>query len=213
MKIVKAFANKQDNTYCLQSCIKSVLDYYFADKDFEEHDIELNTGYHKGFYSWTPQCVIWLNKLGLDAKLFSPADYKEIGKRGLEYLEELKKGGIFEIEQQRGEYHYIGEIQQAAQEMVKKGFWVNKLLSVKELEDSLNDESILAVSKTVSEWLDGNYIAGKSHYVVAVKKYSPLIWRIEDPGLPVVQDRKVNQYINSHSIFGDTILIKGKNDK
>src|SRR3989344_5815405 len=209
MKIVQAFPNKQDNTHCLRSSVKSILSFYLPDRKFTELEIDKNTGYHKGYFSWMPQTVIWLNELGLKAKLFSPADYKEIGIRGLAYLKELKKDGIFEIEQQRGEYRYITEIQQAAQEMIRLNLWVNKLLSVQELETHLLDEDTLTICKTVYEWLDDKYIAGISHYVVVVKKYSPLTWIIQDPGLPKIQDRKVKQYINNHSIFGDIILIRG----
>ena len=207
MKLVKAYSNTFDNTFCLQASILSVLNYYFSGKVFSEEEVGVNTDYHPKYFSWFPKSVVWLDKLGLDVKLYSPADYKRIGIEGLEYLKELK-GKMYEVEEKRGEYKYLPEVQIAIKEMISSNLWIDKMLSVEELRNELKDQDTLAIGKTIYEWLDGNYIAGKSHFITIVKEYSSEVWLIQDPGLPKKQDRKVNQYINGHSILGDIILIK-----
>ncbi len=209
MKIIRAFSNDQSNTQCLQACVKSVLNYYFPTKFYSDDEVNKNTDYHNGCFSWSLRSIVWLNQLGLDTKIYSPFDYGELGKRGVAYLKEFKRDGAFELEQSRGEYRHIEEVQKASAEVVASGLWINKRMSVEDLESKLNDDNLLAIGKTVYEWLAGVPVVGSSHYVVVIKKYSPLVWRIMDPGLPVVEDRKVNQFIDGSPIFGDIILIDG----
>jgi len=191
----------------LQASVLSILDYYFPNK-FSEKDVAKNTDYHPKYFSWTPKTIVWLHTLGLDVKLYSPADYERIASEGLKYLKELK-GEMYEVEKNRGEYKYLPEIQISIKEMIANNLWVNKMLGIEELKMELKNENTLAIGKTVYEWLDGIYIAGKSHFITLVKEYSPGVWLIQDSGLPKKQDRKTNQYINDHSILGDIILIKG----
>ncbi|MGA2911530.1 MAG: hypothetical protein ABSE17_02740 [Candidatus Levyibacteriota bacterium] len=207
MKIVKAFSNTKDNTFCLQACIQSVLNFYFPTKTFSESEVSKNTGYHPKYFSWSPQAVVWLNSLGLNVKLYSPFNYNRLVNGGLAYLKEFKKD-IYDLEEKRGEYKFLPEIQKAAKEMVDRKLWIDQLMKIEDLENQLSKQNTLCIGKTIYEWLDGHYIAGTSHFIVVVKKYSSGIWLIQDPGLPMVGNRKVNQSINNHSILGDIILVK-----
>lgn len=207
MKIVKAFSNTEDNTFCLQACVQSILDYYFPTVKITQSEIIKNTGYHSNFFTWSPQTVVWLNSLGLDIKLYSPFDYKRLIDEGLVYLKEFKKEA-YDIEEKRGEYNFLPDIQTAANVMIRKNLWIDERLDVEKLEELLEDQNTLCIGKTVYEWLDGNYIMGNSHFVVVVKKYASGKWLIQDPGLPIKENRKIDQFINNHSILGDIILIK-----
>ena len=208
MKIVKAYPNTPDNTFCLQASLLSILNNYFPTRTFSEEEVSKNTDYHPKYFSWSPRSVVWLDKLGLDVKLYSPADYGRIAAEGLKYLKELK-GKMYEFEEKRGEYKYLPEVQIAIKEMISKNLWTDKMLNVEELRNELKDINTLAIGKTIYEWLDDKYIAGISHFITLVKEYSSGVWLIQDSGLPMKRDRKVNQYINNHSILGDIILIKG----
>lgn len=212
MKIVKAFPNKQTNDYCLQACIQSVLWFYFKDKKFSESEINLNTQYHKGHFSWVPASILWLDKLGLNVKLYMPSifDYENLAKHGLAYIRKLKPHDAFDMEIKRGDYTYITDIQKAAQLINKSKLLVKTTLEIDELEKILENEKSLAIGKTMHEWLDGRYIKGTNHYAVIVKKYSPGRWRIEDPGPPFYPDRKVDQVINNNTMFpAELIVIQG----
>lgn len=209
MKVVKVFSNNPDNTFCLQASVKSILSFYFPEKDFTESEIELNTGYREGSFSWSPETVVWLDNLGLKTKLYSSFDYEQFIEKGIDYLRKFKKGEAFEIEERRGDYKYIPQIQRAAQKMIHSKLWIKNILGVTELRELLSNPNVLAIGKTIYEWLDGKYMAGSSHFVTVVKEYSPGMWLIQDPGLPIKSNRKVSQYINNHSIFGDLIIIEG----
>jgi hypothetical protein len=207
MKFVKAYSNTPDNTFCLQACVLSVLTFYFPEKIFKEVEVSDKTGYHPKFFSWIPQAVVWLAELGLNVELYSPFNYKRFANEGLAYLREFKKDAYI-IEEERGEYKYLPEIQVFAKKMVSKKIWVDKMLSVEELRDELKNEKTLAIGKTIYELLDRRF-GITSHFIVLVKEYSSGVWLIQDSGLPMRQDRKVDQYFNNDSILGDTILIKG----
>lgn len=87
--------------------------------------------------------------------------------------------------------------------------WRNKFLQPEVLQKALEDKNTFAVGKTVYEWLNGEYVDGNSHYVLIIKEYSPGKWRVHDPGLPGIANRKVPQNINGQNIFGDILLVRG----
>lgn len=204
MKIVPFIPNEADNLHCLQSCVRSAVSYFKV--DFDDGEIDKKTGFF-GFPSWLPHSVNWLNEKGLTAKLYSPFDYTRFVAEGEEFMKEVKKDYYFK-EKNEGQYNNLDQIQKAAELMVRNKLWEQKRLSIHELASILIDDNTLAIAKTIHEWLDGNAIAGSSHYVSVIKQYQPGKWLIHDPGLPPRERRKVDQIINGDlNIFGDILLI------
>ena len=118
-KIITFFENSHDNTHCLQSCIKSLLSFYFFNDVFTDKEIDTKTIHTGGWSSWLPPAVIWLNELGLNVKLYSEFDYERFINEGEKYVRELKGEDIFNHEKRNGSYQNISLIQEACSKIVK----------------------------------------------------------------------------------------------
>jgi hypothetical protein len=213
MKIVPFYSNTSDNLHCLQSCIKSILNFYLPNKRFSDQEIDEATFNTKG-WSWIAPSVNWLDDLGFKVKFFCPPSfsYFEFISKGDEYMEKFKGKAVYEYEKQNGSYEDISFIQKSAELMIKRKLLEQRILSNSDLAQLLKNEQVLAIGKTAHEWLSGNYPPLEelhSHYVLIIKEYSSEKWKVHDPGLPPVSERKVNKTIHNHNIFGDILVIYG----
>lgn len=209
MKVVPFYPNSPDNLHCLQACIKSVTQYYFPDKHFSDKEIDVFTCFESG-WSWIIAAVNWLDELGLQIKLYSPFPYDQLILEGEKFMKKFKGEAVYEYEKQNGSYKNLPLIQKSAELMITRKLWEQNKLNNSDLAQLLKNEQVLAIGKTVYEWLSGNYLPLEklhSHYVLIIKEYSPGIWKVHDPGLPPAPERKVSNTINNHDIFGDILVI------
>lgn len=209
MKVVPFYPNQTDNLHCLQSCVRSVLDFF--EIQYKENEVDEKTGFF-GAMSWSPHAVNWLFEKGLDVKLISPFEYDKLATEGEQYLRSFK-GPIFDKEMSEGQYKFLDKVREASKQMVENHLWVNKKLTIEELKIELKDEKTLAIGKTIHEFLDGIAIAGTPHFVTIIKEYSVGTWLINDPGLPGIERRKVPQTIGDNiAIFGDIVLVSKRHN-
>lgn len=212
MKSVPIYPNSQTNNACLQSCVKGVLDYFGLSDQIM--NVDNKTGYHNDAFSWIPQTVIWLSSLGLDVCLYTPGDYEIISKGDKECTEYLRniKGDLYNLENSRGDYKYIEEIREASKIMIKNNLWRKESLDDIKLSQILNDDNSLAIGKTVHQWLGGNFerLNPTTHWITIIKEFSSEIWRINDPGLPPIENRTIQKQIQGNRILGEILLIKSK---
>ncbi len=211
MKIVKFYVNI-DSAHCLQACVKMLLSFYFPKKKFEDDEIDHKT-LQEGGHTWLPPAACWLDELGLRVELFCPSSgfsYKTFAEKGDQYLKQKWFIERYDREKNSGALKNISKVQNASKAMVSKGLWAPKRLDEDKLTQILNNNEALAIGKTIHEWLSGNYVRrGTGHYVLIQKRYSPSQWRIHDPGLPAVKNRKVSLTINDRSIFGEALVVYG----
>lgn len=210
MKNVPIYPNNQLDNACLQSCVKGILDYFKRSDQIA--NVDKNTGYHADAFSWIPQTVNWLSSLGFEVSLYTPGNYDSLSIDGIEYLKTIK-GDIFEFEEARGDYKYIDELQEASKLMIKNNLWIKESLSDIRLAQALTDNYTLAIGKTVSQWLSGYYETNNptTHWVNVINEFSQGIWRINDPGLPPIQNRTVQKMINGNRILiGEILLITSR---
>lgn len=204
-KDVPFFPNEPDNNHCLQSCVKSVLSFYFPKKVFSTKTIENKTIFNNG-WSWLPPSVCWLNELGLKVKLYSKFDYLQFADMGEMYLKEFKREA-FEIEKRNGSYQNINTIQKYSNLMINNHLWVYKKMEIENLCKLLSKPNTLAIAKTVYQFLDGsnpNTVSDPvSHYIIIIKEYNYHQLLIHDCGLPPKPNRKIAKNI----LFGDILLI------
>lgn len=83
---VPFFANTNDNTHCYQAIVKSVLKYYFPDKDYSWKALDTFTGKKPGMATWPTQSLLHFQSLGLNVNIKEMFDYQEFGLKGKEYL-------------------------------------------------------------------------------------------------------------------------------
>ena len=211
MKIVKFYKNTVDNTHCLQACIKMLLSFYFPKRKFEDSKIDQKT-LQEGGHTWFPPAVCWLDELGLKTLLFCKAssfNYKFFANDREKYLKQKWPKERYQKEKDNGAFKNIDQVQNASKIMVSKKLWIPKRLNDDELSKKIEDDQTLAIGKTIHQWLSGIYTDGSPHYVLIQKRYSPTQWKVHDPGLPPLENRKVPVTINCHSIFGDILVVCG----
>lgn len=208
MKNVQAYGNK-DNLHCLQSCVRSTLEYFIPNKRFSKNYIDSKTLFDRKSLSWILPSVVWLDYLGLKVKLFSPFDYPRLIREGEGYLREFKGEDIFNYERSKGSYLNLDQIRKSAEEMIKKNLWVNRLMEIDELTKLLVNNSCLAIGKTIHEWLSNNFVKqGTQHYILFLEANNNQKWIVHDPGKPLIKYREIQQLINNYYIYGDILLIE-----
>ena len=211
MKVVPFFPNSDDNLHCLQACVKSVLAYYFPKRSFSDKKIDEQTG-QIGGWSWLCPSVVYINSLGLQTKLFCPAfgfDYGRFSKLGQSYLKQVWGKERYAKEEANGALRNIAFVHHAAMELIDNGLWEDSQMETTELSKLLERENVLVIGKTIHEWLSGIDVNGVPHFALLIKEYSKTQWRIHDPGLPPIDNRKVNKMLNRHRIFGEIAVIYG----
>lgn len=208
MKIVPAYGNR-DNLHCLQSCVRSTLEYLLPNKRFSKNYIDTKTEFNKESLSWMLPSVDWLDKLGLNVKLYSPFDYSRLVCEGELYLREFKGEDIFDYEKRKGSYLNLDKIRKSADYIITNNLWINRQIKFQEIIQFLKNKNCLIIGKTVHEWLDNNYIKGAQHYVLIIEPGSSDHLIVHDPGKPLKEYREINSSINNHLIFGDALIIQG----
>lgn len=208
-KTINFFENSADNLHCLQACVKSVLSFYFPNQNFTDQEIDEET-LQVGSWTWFPPAAVWLHDLGLKVELYSPMDFKRFVDEGEVYMKDIKGEGRFNFEKDRGVYDLLPEIQDASKQMIGAGLWRQEFLSREALAKELLDENTFAIGKTGHELLSGFMVPEPtSHYVVVIKEYSPGTWKIHDPGLPGIKNRKVPQTLpGGLEVLQEILLIK-----
>ena len=207
-KVIPFFGNSPENIRCLHSCIKSILAFYFPGKSFTDEDIDINTMQTDG-WAWLPPFLVWLSNLGLDVRLYPTSGflYQRLADEGEIYLRECLGENYF-IQERNGAFKNLIFLQETTRKMIAKGLCDNDSISTENLESELANDNVLAVGKTVYEWLDRNQ-GSTGHYVVLIKKYSPGVWKVHDPGLPHKENRKIAQEFEGRCMLGDVMLVKG----
>ncbi len=138
------------------------------------------TDYTDNLYSWTPQAVVSISKLIPSVKLISNLDYREFAKNAEKYFKEINKNmpEWFELQKAHASPTFSKE-QNAAQELIKLGLYSQKILTLKEFEDLLKNNILIAV-------VDAGQLASESwhagHFVLVYSSNGK--FTIHDPGLP-----------------------------
>lgn len=210
MKIVPFYPNENDNLHCLQSCVRSALDFYGITELPEDFDDQ--TGFF-GSMPWSIHAVNFLHDQGLKVKLITPFSCNKLVTQGEEYIEQFKGSTVFAREKAEGQYTHLDKIREAAKDLIKNHLWEEKRMSLSDIASFLASDNNLIIAKTVHEWLSGNLVMGTSHFVTVIKEYNYLQWLIHDPGLPPKERRKVTKSLGSvTNILGDIITIEGMRD-
>ncbi len=209
VKTIPFFENSSDNLRCLQACVRSLLSFYFPNKEFTLEEVDRRT-LQFGTWSWLHPSALFLHDLGLTAELYSPFDYAAFGERGMEYLKDIWPAERIAYEEQHGGLKNLDLIQAAAKGAAEAGVLEKQAIGLEELRTRLEQPNTFAIGKTKYEWLAGlPVLPGTAHYVLLIKEYKPNTWRIHDPGYPGIENRKVPQTLGPMNILSDVLVIDG----
>ncbi|MGH7775102.1 MAG: C39 family peptidase [Candidatus Binatia bacterium] len=185
-KEVPFYSNTSDDTHCFQAALRMVMKFFWPAREFSWDELDKITAKVQGLWTWPMAGMLWLKEQGMEVKNIEVADYQEFIRRGGEYLieeygEEFGRAQIehCDIEQERN----------LAREFVKKIDTVRATPIIEEVKQLLN-EGYLVVCNVNSRTLDNR--EGYSGHFVVVKGYDDTHLLLHDPGLPPLENRKVD---------------------
>lgn len=196
------FENWPDNNHCLQASVKMALASLGKQLSWEE--INRITDYADNLYSWTPRTVVSLASIIPEILLISSLDYCEFAKTGEKYYKNLLKDNPswFETQRQCASPKFLKE-QKAAKELTKLKLYQQKNLTLKDFEDLLINNSLIAL-------VDPGQLEGRANYkghFVFIYHQNENLFYLHDPGLPPKKVFKVNKKNFIKAYRGELIII------
>ncbi|HET7827350.1 MAG TPA: hypothetical protein VFK97_00585, partial [Candidatus Saccharimonadales bacterium] len=82
MKPVPFFANTPDGTHCVQAAFRSMLKYFWPERDFSYDQLDEMSRKLPGKGTWWPALLLELAKLGIDVMDIEPFDYQRFYRDG-----------------------------------------------------------------------------------------------------------------------------------
>lgn len=114
---VPFYQNTKDNLHCSQACLKSILKFYFPDKEYSFAYLDKVTGHKKGKWTWDTGILLFLIKLGLEIIYIVDFDYKKFARLGEKYLAASWTDEVYQIQKS---YSDFKKEQEQAKKLIKK---------------------------------------------------------------------------------------------
>lgn len=183
---VPFFSNTPDNTHCFQAALKMLLKFYFPEKDYSFEELDEKTEKVKDLWTWPTAGLLWMQSLGIGVELVETFDYQQFVKTPEEYLLEFfgKEAGKEQIKNSDLP-HEVGLIEKGL-----KHFNIeNRIPKQHDIVAALEQNKLVCVN------INSKVLSGKSGYVghfVVIKGYYDEGVIIHDPGLPPIENRKID---------------------
>lgn len=181
------YPNTEDDTHCFQAVLKSILKYYFPEKEYTWEELEQISNKPPGKWSWEMAGLVFLKRLGLEVKNVRVFDYPAFIERGEEYLIELwgKEAGEASIE-----HGDTPRAQEDAKIFIQEITPENRPANYDELIKLFQD-GYLIVCNINSYGLDNE--PGFAGHFVLITDIDENSVTMHDPGLPPHPNRKVDK--------------------
>lgn len=187
MREIPFYENSKDNVHCFQACLRSVLKYYFPNKDYGFKYLDRMVNYKKGKWTWNSAALLFLSKMGFEVIVIEDFDYKEFGRLGEKYLKDNWTIEMFETQKKfsdlKSEQKFAKLI--ARDEEIKL---IERPAMLKDLKDLFKKDFMILCS--INPYiLDGEKQYGS--HMILVTDISMTEIAFHDPGLPPNKNRKV----------------------
>ena len=182
---VPFYPNTPDGTHCFQASIKSVLKFFWPEKDFSWEELEKITAKKEGLWTWLMAGLIWLQNQGFEVKNVEIFDYGKFIESPEEYLKEFWGEEIAKIQIEHCE---INQEVEYAKKFLEEVFTEKRVPSVDDIKNLLKDGYLIICNVNSRTLNDKPGYAG--HFVV-VKGFNENNFIIHDPGLPPQENRVV----------------------
>lgn len=185
-KDIPFYPNTDDNTHCFQAAFKMVLKYFYPKEKYSIEELDKITGKVESLWTWPTAGLIWLQEKGLKVANIDAFDYEEF----------IKKGGKYLIEEYGEE---VGDEQiknsDIEQEISLAKQFVNLVDTKKEIPEIDDIKNLLKEDNIIIVNLNSRVLDGKGGYCghsVVIKGLNNKEFIINDPGLPGIENRKVD---------------------
>lgn len=180
------YSNTTDDTHCVQAALRMIVKYFQPDTDYSWQELEDITGKNDAYWTWPLAMLLWLDKEGYDVRVKDLFDYDRFAKQGGQYIidEMGKEVGDAQIRNSN-----IPLEQKRARLVAKRITKLTELPTDTDIKDYLND-GYLVLCRVNSLALSGR--GGYSGHSIVVKGYDEDGLIINDPGLPAIENRKVD---------------------
>ncbi|HLC32239.1 MAG TPA: peptidase C39 family protein [Candidatus Nanoarchaeia archaeon] len=205
------YENNGEGNQCVQVGMKSVLSY-FNGKEFSLEELDFLTGRRKGLWTWTPQCVAVLYKLGLDVKYYSKTDLKPF-LEGESFIRSLYGPDAEKMLQ----FTDVPVVIDSIRKVLRYNIFEKKKLSLEEIETVIKKGSVPLVL------IDNNKIAGKTGsyqgHFVAITGFDDnhIFYHESGPKSPQANKKVVKSLFieawNANGTDNDLVVVSGKRER
>ena len=163
-----------------------VMKYFWPEKDYSWEELDKITAKVESLWTWPTAGLLWLKTQGMEVKNIEVFDYETFVREGGKYLidecgEEVGKAQIerSDIEQER----------RLAKEFIGKIEVLEKIPSIRDIK-MLLEEGFVVICNINAYALDND--RGYAAHFVVVKGFDDENLFLHDPGLPPLENRKVD---------------------
>jgi len=182
------YNNTKDDTHCVQACLKSVLKFYFPQKDYSFNYLDKVTAHKKGKWTWNSAFLLFLANKDFEVINIEDFNYKKFSKYGESFL---KKNWTEEMFLVQKKFSDLKNEQKLAGKLVQ-----NKKVILKMKPAMLHDIRLLFKKGYILLSVVNPYVLERrkgyaSHLVVIISLGEKTI-TFHDPGLPPLKNRKTS---------------------
>ena len=204
------YSNTKDDSHCVQACSKSILKFYFPDKNFSFKYLDKQTNHQNNTATWDSAMLLFLSKLNFKIIYITKFDYQKFAKNGENYLQSLWTDEIYQFQKL---YSNFEKERKLAKKLIKnKSIKILKRSAkISDLKTLFNKSYLIMVpiNPLVLENKKGFY-----NHMVLITNITKHFVYFHDPGLPPYKNRKITLkkfwqaagYPNSKSV--DLIAVK-----
>jgi len=184
---VPFFANRKDNTHCVQATLKMVLKYFLPKRDFNWRELDRLSKYKKGLGTWYIPALIKFVEMGFKIINIEFFDYKKFLREGDEYIRKFDSPEVADWYLKHSNLKYI---KKDIPKFLKLVHTQKQFAKIGDIVNLLNKGYLIASD------INGNVLDGKNEYeghAVLIIGYDKNNFFLHDPGLPPRPNFKVSR--------------------
>lgn len=186
MRQIPFFQNTRDNLHCFQAALKSLLKFYFPEKNYSFRYLDRVTGHRKGKGTWVSAAALFLSEKNMEVRIIGNFDYKKFAKHGTQYLESYWTDEVYQFQRVYSDFERERKL---AKKLVKnrKVILEIRYATLRDIKTLYKNGYILFVP--INPWVLERRKGYSSHMVVVTEiKKDTIVFH--DPGLPPQKNKE-----------------------
>lgn len=183
---VPFYPNEIDNLHCFQACLKMVLKYFWPEREFSKDELEKITAYNEKLLTWQMAGTLWMKNNGFEIRNIEVFDYGRFVQDGGKYLLEEFGAEVGKIQIENGD---IPQEQKFAAQYLQKVEIEKRIPNLNDVKKLLQEGYLIICGVNSAALVERtDYLA----HSIVVKGFENNFLIIHDPGLPPLENLKVN---------------------